>query len=408
MSNPKAVAAVTLTMQAILGNVALIDPDLGDATVTVLPLDKARSSNTNNQLNLFLYQIAPDAAWRNMNVPTQVGPLETGNPPLPLSLHYLLTAFGRDNDSSLPNGHHLLGQAMSILYDHALLGPDEIRTATASLGNSNLDRQVERVRITLHPYSLEEISKLWTGFATNYRLSVAYEVSVVLIDSTQSRRAPLPVLMRGPGDRGVLSQASLTSPFPSLEQVRLPNSQPSALLGDTLTLSGDNLDGTNLGVQFNHPSFPAPVEVAPLPGGAATQIQVSIPNQPASWPAGLYSVAVLVQRPGESYRRTTNLLSFALAPKITNMVPPSAGDSSITVSCVPEVQPLQEATLLVGDQELAATAVAANAGTLAFNAQNLAGGQYFVRLRVDGVDSLLVNRKVNPPVFDTTQRVTIP
>jgi hypothetical protein len=30
-----------------------------------------------------------------------------------------------------------------------------------------------------------------------------------------------------------------------------------------------------------------------------------------------------------------------------------------------------------------------------------------VRLRVDGVDSLLVNRAVTPPVFDQTQKVTV-
>jgi hypothetical protein len=31
-----------------------------------------------------------------------------------------------------------------------------------------------------------------------------------------------------------------------------------------------------------------------------------------------------------------------------------------------------------------------------------------VRLRVDGVESLLVNRAVTPPEFDPAQRVTIP
>jgi hypothetical protein len=30
-----------------------------------------------------------------------------------------------------------------------------------------------------------------------------------------------------------------------------------------------------------------------------------------------------------------------------------------------------------------------------------------VRLRVDGVDSLLVDRSVSPPVFDTSQKVTV-
>ena len=409
MSNALAVAAVTVTMQAILGTGVTADPDLTDTTVTVQPLDKARGSNTANQLNLFLYQVLPDAAWRNMNIPTQVGPLESGKPPLALTLHYLLTAFGRDNDATVPFGHHLLGQAMSVLYDHALLGPDEIKAATAvPLPASNLDKQIERVRITLQPFSLEEISKLWTGLATQYRLSVAYEVSVALIDSTQSKRAPLPVLTRGPSDQGILSQATLIPPFPSLDQIHIPNNQPSALLGDTLVLTGQNLDGTSIGVQFDHPLWTAAVEVAPLAGGTATQVSVKVPNVPGNWPAGFYSVAVLVQRPGETYRRTTNLLSLALAPKIT-ITPASAAGPNITytVVCIPDLRPEQEATLLIGDQEVSAQPHATQTNTATFNAQNLTAGPYFVRLRVDGVDSLLVNRSVTPPVFDTTQQVTV-
>jgi hypothetical protein len=31
-----------------------------------------------------------------------------------------------------------------------------------------------------------------------------------------------------------------------------------------------------------------------------------------------------------------------------------------------------------------------------------------VRLRIDGVDTLLVNRAVDPPEFDESQKVTIP
>jgi len=147
-----------MTLQAILGNGIIADPDLTDTTVTILPPDKARGTNNANQLNLFLYQILPNAAWRNMNIPTQVAHGETGSPPLALKLHYLITAFGRDNDTALPFGHLLLGRAMSILFDHAVLGPDEIRAATtAALPASDLDKQVERVRITLQPMTLEEI-----------------------------------------------------------------------------------------------------------------------------------------------------------------------------------------------------------------------------------------------------------
>ena len=407
MSNPLAIAATTITLQAILQSAIVSDPadtDLTDTTVTILPPDKARGNGNANQLNLFLYQIVPNAAWRNMNIPSQVATGETGNPPLALTLHYLLTAFGKDNDTTLPFGHHLLAKAMSILYDHALLGPDEIRAATsATFPGSDLDKQVERVRITLQPMSLEEISKLWTGLVTQYRLSVGYEVSVMLIDSTQAQKTPLPVLTRG-----VSSPASLIPPFPALDQVQFPNSQPSALLGDSLILTGNNLDGTSVGLVFNHPLWSAPVEIPPQPGGTATQVTVIIPNSPANWPAGFYTLSLTVQRPTETYRRTTNQLSFGLAPKIT-VAPPSAAGPNITytVTCSPEVRPEQYAALLLGDQEIVAQPHSTQTATLSFQAQNLSAGKYFVRLRVDGVDSLLVNRAVTPPMFDPTQKVTV-
>lgn len=401
-----------MTLQSILQTGVLNDPDdtdLTDTTVTILPPDKARGNNNANQLNLFLYQILPNAAWRNMNIPSQVAPGETGTPPLALTLHYLLTAFGKDNDTSLPYGHHLLGKAMSILYDHALLGPEEIKAATsAAFPDSNLDRQVERVRITLQPMSLEEISKLWTGLVTQYRLSVGYEVSVALIESAQPKKTPLPVLTRGRDDKGVRSQASLIPPFPALTQIQFQNNQTVARLGEKTFLSGNNLDGTVVKVQFNHPLWSARVQVNPDPGNTATQVTVTIPNSPTAWPAGFYTVAVVVQKPGENYFRTTNQLSMALAPKITVAPPSSPGpDITYTVTSSPEVWPDQYSSLLLGDQEITAEAHATQSATLMFKAQNLSAGKYFVRLRIDGVDSLLVNRALTPPQFNTSQQVTV-
>jgi len=329
MSNSLAVAAVTTTLQSILTALTILDPDLTDTTVTILPLDKARGANTANQINLFLYQILPNASWRNMDIPTQVKSGELGNPPLALNLYYLLTAFGRADDATQAFGHELLGKAMSILYDNSILSAQEIQNATAAaLSRSDLDRQVERVRITLQPLSVDDISKLWTGFATQYRLSVAYEVRVMLIESNQPVSTPLPVLTRGPSDSGILAQANLVPPYPAISAVTPPNQQTAVRLGDVLNITGTNLDGTNLGVQFNHPLWTSPVEVAPDAGSTATSMSVTIPNQPSNWPAGFYTVMVLVQKPSETYRRSTNQLAVALAPSMT-ITPQSAPAGNI-------------------------------------------------------------------------------
>jgi hypothetical protein len=150
------------------------------------------------------------------------------------------------------------------------------------------------------------------------------------------------------------------------------------------------------------------VEVAPNAGAGPSQISVQIPNAPTVWPAGFYTLAVLVQRPGETYRRTTNQLALSLAPSAT-VLPASAaaGNVTYTATCSPEVRPGQSASLLLGSLEVPAQPFTAQTATLTFEASNLASGNYYFRLRVDGVDSLLVNRAVTPPIYDSTQQVKI-
>ena len=353
--------------------------------------------------------VVRNAAWSNADMPRQVQPGEVAIPPLALNLYYLLTAFGRDDDVAQPFGHELLGKAMSVLHDHPVLSAADIIAATqGSLPGSDLAQQIERIRLTLHPLTIDELSKLWTGFAMQYRLSAAYEVDVALIDSTRAARAGLPVLTRGPGDQGVTAQSNLTPPVPTLTGLTLPKNQSSALLNDVVTLTGVHLDGSNIGVQFSHPLLAAPITVLPQPGGAATSLSVQIPNQAALWPAGFYTVVVLVQRPGETFRRTTNALALPLAPALT-IAPASApaGNIVYTVTVTPDVWPAQSATLILGDNEFLADPHPSQAGTLVVSTAGLVAGAYWVRLRIDGVDSLLVDRTKTPPIFDPTQRVTV-
>jgi hypothetical protein len=408
VSNPDAIAAVTATLQSILFQ-GLKDGFSG-IDVTMRAPDKARQDNeTNNRVNLFLYQVVRNAAWVNADMPRQVLPGEIGNPPLPLNLFYLVTAYGKDNDVSAPSGHELLGAAMSVLHDHPILGAEEIRLATQGpFPDSDLDRQIERVRLTYHPISLDELSKLWTGFATPYRLSAAYEAAVVLIESRRPTRSGLPVLTRGQDDSGVTAQGDLSSPLPTLEAVTPPKKQPSARLDEELVLTGFHLDGTNVQIRFEHPLLATPILLAPSAGGTATELKVTIPNQPANWPAGYYNVCVLVRRAGETFERATNELPLALAPSATLAVSGNApGVVTLTATCAPEVWPGQRASLLVGSSEIVADPHPAQTDTLTFKIDKAVAGTFRYRLRVAGVDSLIVDRSVTPPVFDETQKVVI-
>src|SRR5439155_21462410 len=94
MSNEPAIAEVTATLRSLLVR------GVGIQEVTARPLDNARRSTTGHQLNLFLYQVLPDAALRNQDMPRQIKSGETGYPPLPLVLYYLLTAYSDDEDDT--------------------------------------------------------------------------------------------------------------------------------------------------------------------------------------------------------------------------------------------------------------------------------------------------------------------
>lgn len=424
MSNPLAIAAVTATLRNLLIEGFSADGFDDNVNVTTQSLDKARGTNTNlgSQVNLFLYQTQISAAWRNMDMPGQVKPGESGFAPLALNLYYLLTAYGPDNDDVSLLGHQLLGRAMSILHDHPILDAAQIE---AALPLNDLHRQLERVRIIPQSLSVEDISKLWMTFQTQYRTSTVYEVSVVLIESKRPTHTPLPVLQRGSADQGVDVTASGT---PFLQEVRFANRKPAAELGDRLMLVGEQLDsGDTLRVQLNHPLLKIPLLLEPLPERKATELQVQLPSPTdkpevaVDWLAGFFTLSLRVERPNLP-AWTTNEISLKLAPRVSITAPVAAsagaipeapnGDVSITLTCMPQVRPEQRVILLFGDRQVAAQSIAAATDamtptTLTFVVLGAVPGTYTLRLRVDGVDSIPIDFTTRPPKFADSQKVKI-
>jgi hypothetical protein len=422
MSNEFAIAAVTRALRNLLNQIISADFNAvpsdtrptAEISVTTLPLDKVRNGDSSrNQVNLFLYHAEPNAAWRNMDMPRRVRPGESGHPPLALDLFYLITAYGQDDSELI--AHLLLGMAISILHDHPLLSRAEIESALAASG---LHQQIERIRINPQPVSLDETSKLWTGFQAEYRLSAAYQVSVVLIDSKRPTRTPLPVLRRGSEDQGVFA---LAGPSPILRAINLPHHKPSAESGDILTIEGDNLTG-DLTLRLSNEHLPGPINLVPLPGGNEVEMQVQLPDTavdpqvPSQWAAGFYTLAAVVQRPGLP-AWTTNALSFALAPQVQSLSPAAMPIGSLpaalTLTCIPQVRPEQNVALLFANREIAPDSLTTPADptavtTLTFTIDNVPAGEYVARLRVDGADSIpVIFDDTMPPQFDDDQKVTI-
>jgi hypothetical protein len=256
----------------------------------------------------------------------------------------------------------------------------------------------------------------------HYRPSAPYLVSVVLIEAQRPTRTALPVLTRGepvPGterDQGVTVVPGLVPPYPTIEHVTPPDSQPAARLGETVRLEGHHLDGTSAVVSFAHRLLDDPNEIVVGASTDATGIDVALPSGPAAgqdWPAGVYTVGVTLVRPGETDPRESNVAAMLLAPE--PQLPPSSvvrdGATqrvTVTLDVVPEVRPGQEARLTLGGDTAPADAHPAQTGTLTFALGAVPQGAQWVRLTVDGVESLLVDRAAKPPAFDPSQSVAVP
>lgn len=421
MSNTLAISAVTAAVRSLLekgvsdGGISIVP--------TTLPLDLAKAAHrgsTTGGLNLFLYTTQFNAAYRNADHPARAKAGESPQPPLALELFYLLTAYEPDGDTTY-RGHTLLAAAMLTLHDHPILGAAEIESA---LAGSGLPDQVERVRITPHPLSVEDLSKLWVIFQAEYRASVAYRVSVLLIDSERPARSPLPVLRRGAQDQGVLAEAAGPAfLYRAAADSAPPDSQPGVRLGDTLLLTGRSLPLLNTLVRFTrHPSAAASasseiVTAAPSADSTDREIRVPLTNDAAAmtrWAPGLYSVALQTSPTGLP-TRSTNEVAFALLPSIT--VTPTAapaGDLTLAVTCAPRPRDGQRVLLLFGDRQVAPATVTHPAAPelptdLTFELKAVAPGSHVVRLRVDNVDSFPVVSAGDPPhpTFDPAQTVVV-
>jgi hypothetical protein len=417
MSNTLAIAAVTATLRNMLNTFMPKRDELNGLTLTTMPPDLARKAHNDLQLNVFLYHTAVNTGWRNRDMPGVVRAGESAAPALALNLQYLITAYGKgDNTDSDDYIHRVLGAAMSVLHDHAVLDRADIALA---LAGNDLAGQFESLRITWQPMSLDEMSKLWTIFQAPYRLSAAYEVTVVLIDSHVPVKSALPVLARGADDRGPNAVAATA---PVLDSIVLPRSQPAARLGESISLLGKQLSVADAKVRFTSPRLPQPIELDPQArAGGALDIALPAADPLALWAPGFYTVG-LVLRPSALPAIVSNEISFALAPQIVVVstvvgTDPNTGTltRTLNLTCFPRVVAGQRVLLLLGDRQIAPQTAIPPPPTditlpseLAFEVQDIPGGDYVVRLRVDGVDSIPVTFTGAVPAFDPAQKVTLP
>jgi hypothetical protein len=419
MSTDLAITAVTRTIGHILekevvgkwGNDVLSGDLTKQFVVANLPPHKVRDANpSQNVINVYLYRTDLNAAWRNQPLPSQTKPGEDGPSPLALNLEYLITAYGEDDREDA--AHFFLGQAMRVLHDRAILPRASFKTV---LPKANVHLQIEQVTITPKPLSIEELSKLWSVFGTQFRISTTYIVTVVLIDSLVAAKSGLPVLTRGPQDSGVVAMASLP---PILDYARASSGFSAARLGETVAVYGQRLDTSGLSALLRHALIADPVEL-PVTNVDASRVDVALPaatggsGVSAAWPAGVWSLSLLITRPNLP-KWTTNEVPFALAPSIT--VAPTTNtspgpDFEVTIESTPQVREGQPVVAIWDDQQIAPKSMntPANADavtTVVFDAPGQLG-THRVRLRIDGIDSVPIVKVNDLPAFDPDQSVEV-
>lgn len=436
MSNALAIAGVTAVLRDLLDS-GMIDHQVTDAvgqgvSVTAAAPDTVplEGSSAKPQINLFLHQVSHNAAMRNLDLPARNRDgSRASNAPLALDLHYLVTAYGTGDLQA----EVLLGYAMQLLHENPIPSRDAIRmalrqpdapvdgallpSAYQALRASDLAEQVEQIKISPVPMSTEEMSKLWSALQAHYRPTAAYQVTVVLVQANRSARAALPVLTRGrrepsavdPGElreTGIVARASLSPSTPAIDSIRLPARREAAHLGDAVELVGTGLGGIDHALLLSLPRLGID-RIVPLATSAGDQfVSFDLPGAVDSLPAGSYLASLQLRRPGEPFLRTTGQLSLRVAPEFTSAASPLAsatidadGNAEITLGCRPDVLPEQRVSLLLGDREVFAEPRAASTGTLVFKIADAPVGTRLARLRVDGVDSVLVDRTQSPPRF---------
>jgi hypothetical protein len=410
MSTDLAITAVTRTIRQIIAG--LIETNWGNVLegpltkaieVTNLLPHKVRDTHASaNVINVFLYKTDYNAAWRNLPPPPT---------PLAINLEYLITAYGEDDKEEA--AHFFLAQAMRILHDNAVLPRDLFKSV---LPKAKVHLQIEQVTITSKPITIEELSKLWAMFQTQFRICASYLVTVLLIESQAASRNVLPVLKRGPDDSGV---TALAGALPVLDLAKPATGFAAARLGEDVELHGQRLDMSGIVARVRHPLMTAAVDL-PVTNVDAGRMTFTLPEAlggsgvAAAWPAGIYTVALSGTLPN-NVAWATNSVSFPLAPSITvspTQVVAPGGDFEVTIEAIPQIREDQQIVVIYGSAPKAVKTPIAVPATdddptvVKFDAPDVVG-LHRVRLRVDGVDSIPIVKVADKLEFDPDQSVEV-
>jgi Pvc16 N-terminal domain len=417
MSNFLSIATVTATLSQVIQSA--IDSDVPGARVTTVRPDVAGNGPTEAKVNVFLFEATTNAAFRNVDLPTRRsdGSL-IQRPKVALDLHYLINFYG-DELELVPQ--RLLGSVARALHSQPMLTRQQINATISSgtfsfLASSDLADDVELVKFTPLPLSIEELSKLWSFLLqTPYALSMVYIGTMVLIEGEETPRQVLPVkqplVTVLPFQQPLLQK--LSSLAPGQQQ---PNDTQPIVLSSTLIVQGRYLQSSSA-VSTLVKISGQPAQYTPFNNDPNT-LSVTLP--PTLF-AGVQGVQVIQQlllgdpdpakgKPHDGFE--SNVLPFVLHPTIVQQPTKSnvqidgngnyAADVQLQVS--PQIDVRQRVTLLLnelpGTSNPSAYTFVAGAhptvsDTITISINGVKASTYIVRVQIDGAESI-VDANNNP------------
>jgi hypothetical protein len=324
-----AVNQVTRFLRMLLHNQLILASADSTAVVTLLPPGDELPDVAG--VNLYLYRVVESPSTRNQDWRGDRVTPPSSQPILALQLYYLLTPLGAPPEQSSftagDDAHTMLGMAMQTLFDHPILNDVHLPGLHADVAlPDSIRNSYERIKVTLLPTSLDEVSKIWATINQPYRLSVAYEVSLVELTPTRASDVPAGAV----GNTAV----RVGAPDPPLLTNLVPSSGPLASVGpggilqpSTLTLLGSGLTPQGQSPQVQVGGKPAAVLVSSPPSGGLT---VLLPTDLDAGPQADVQVAVA--------GRSGLPLSFTVTPWLQQITPirtaldPSLGSADLSVS----------------------------------------------------------------------------
>lgn len=130
------------------------------------------------RLSLYLYHIGVNGPMRNQRLLPRNNSDELTLPPLPLELRYIATPMDEGENNQL-----IIGRLLQFIYDQPVMETIGDEPIGNSFGGAS-----PRLRITPDLMNVEQLSQLWNAFSQPFRLSIAFQVDVVAVDSA---RAPI-------------------------------------------------------------------------------------------------------------------------------------------------------------------------------------------------------------------------